>query len=33
MAPIVEAMMDTGRIAISDVQIRRIQKSKAASSV
>ena len=31
LAPIVEAMMDTGLIAVSDVQIKRIQKSKAAA--
>jgi len=30
LAPIVEEMMDTGLVAISDVQIKRIQKSKAA---
>src|ERR1019366_6917855 len=32
LAPVVEPMMDTGLIAISDVQIRRIQKSKSASN-
>ncbi len=32
LAPIVEAMMETGLIAVSDVQIRRIQKSKTASN-
>jgi len=31
LAPIVEEMMDTGLIAVSDVQIKRIQKSKAAA--
>jgi PII-like signaling protein len=30
LAPIVEEMMGTGLIAVSDVQIRRIQKSKTA---
>jgi PII-like signaling protein len=33
LAPIVEGMMETGLIAISDVQIRRIQKSRAAANV
>ena len=33
LAPLVEEMMETGLIAISDVEIRRIQKSKSASSV
>ena len=33
LGPIVEEMMDTGLIAVSDVQIRRIQKSKAAGKV
>jgi uncharacterized protein len=31
LAPIVEEMMETGLIAVSDVQIKRIQKSKAAA--
>jgi uncharacterized protein len=31
LAPIVEEMMDTGLIAVSDVHIKRIQKSKAAA--
>ena len=31
LAPIVEEMMDTGLIAVSDVQIKRIQKTKAAA--
>jgi PII-like signaling protein len=30
LAPIVEEMMDTGLIAVSDVQIKRIQKRIAA---
>ena len=30
LAPVVEEMMDTGLIAISDVQIKRIQKRNAA---
>ncbi len=30
LAPVVEAMMDTGLIAISDVQIKRIHKSKGS---
>ena len=33
LAPIVEAMMDTGLIAVSDVQIKRIQKRKVAANV
>lgn len=33
LAPIVEEMMDTGLIAVSDVQIKRIQKKKAAQDV
>jgi PII-like signaling protein len=33
LAPIVEEMMDTGLIAVSNVQIRRIQKNKVASNV
>ncbi len=32
-APIVEEMMDTGLIAVSDVQIKRIQKRKPAPNV
>jgi hypothetical protein len=32
LAPIVEEMMETGLIAVSDVQIRRIQKSQAAKA-
>ena len=32
-APIVEEMLDTGLIAVSDVQIRRIQKKQVASNV
>ena len=32
LAPIVEEMMETGLIAVSDVQIKRIQKGKAAAS-
>ena len=32
LAPIVEGMMETGLIAVSDVQITRIQKGKAAAS-
>lgn len=31
LAPIVEGMMETGLIAVSDVQIKRIQKSQAAA--
>jgi len=31
LAPIVEEMMETGLVAVSDVQIKRIQKSKAAA--
>jgi PII-like signaling protein len=31
LAPVIEEMMGTGLIAISDVQIRRIQKKAAAS--
>ena len=31
LAPIVEEMMETGLIAVSDVQIKRIQKSKSAA--
>lgn len=31
LAPIVEGMMDTGLIAVSDVQIKRIQRSKTAA--
>jgi PII-like signaling protein len=30
LTPVVEGMMETGLIAVSDVQIKRIQKSKAA---
>jgi hypothetical protein len=33
LAPMVEEMMETGLIAVSDVQIRRIQKSKVAATV
>jgi hypothetical protein len=33
LAPIVEEMMDTGLIAVSDVKIKRIQKRKAAANV
>lgn len=33
LAPIVEEMMETGVIAVSDVQIRRIQKKIAAADV
>jgi hypothetical protein len=33
LAPILEEMMDTGLIAVSDVQIKRIQKGKAATNV
>jgi uncharacterized protein len=33
LTPIVEEMMDTGLIAVSDVQIKRIQKGKAAANV
>jgi hypothetical protein len=33
LAPIVEEMMDTGLIAVSDVQIKRIQKRKSAPNV
>ena len=33
LAPIVEEMMDTGLVAISDVQIKRIQKRIAAANV
>jgi len=31
LSPVVEEMMDTGLIAISDVQIVRVQKKKAAA--
>lgn len=31
LAPVIEEMMGTGLIAVSDVQIRRIQKKAAAS--
>ena len=33
LTPRVEEMMETGLIAVSDVQIRRIQKSKVAANV
>ena len=33
LAPIVEEMMDTGLIAVSDVQVKRIQKTIAATNV
>jgi PII-like signaling protein len=33
LAPVVEGMMETGMIAVSDVQIKRLQKSKSASTV
>ncbi len=33
LAVIVEEMMDTGLISISDVQIRRIQKGRAALGI
>ena len=33
LAPIVEEMMDTGLIAVSDVQMKRIQKRIAAANV
>lgn len=33
LTPILEEMMDTGLIAVSDVQIRRIQKKNAAANV
>ena len=33
LAPIVEEMMDTGLIAVSDVQVKRIQKRIAAANV
>jgi uncharacterized protein len=33
LAPIVEEMMDTGLIAVSDVQMKRIQKRKPAPDV
>jgi PII-like signaling protein len=33
LAPIVEEMMNTGLIAVSDVQIKRIQKRIAAANV
>jgi hypothetical protein len=33
LAPIVEEIMDTGLIAVSDVQIKRIQKRNAAANV
>ena len=33
LAPIVEEMMETGLIAVSDVQIKRIQKRIAAANV
>jgi PII-like signaling protein len=33
LAPVVEEMMETGLIAVSDVQIRRIQKNIAAAHV
>ena len=31
LAPIVEEMMETGLVAVSDVQIKRIQKSNTAA--
>ena len=33
LAPVVEEMMETGLIAVSDVQIERIQKRNAAANV
>jgi hypothetical protein len=33
LSPVVEQMMETGLIAVSDVQIRRIQKSQAAAGL
>ena len=33
LAPIVEEMMETGLIAVSDVQIKRIQKGNATASI
>jgi len=33
LAPVVEEMMDTGLIAVSDVQIQRIQKQRVAAHV
>ena len=33
LAPIVEEMMETGLISVSDVQIERIQKRNAAANV
>jgi len=33
LLPVLESMMDTGLIAISDVQTRRIQKRSAATNV
>jgi uncharacterized protein len=32
LTPVLEEMMETGLIAVSDVQIKRIQKSKAAGN-
>jgi PII-like signaling protein len=32
LAPVVEAMMDTGMTAISDVQVVRVQKQKSAAT-
>ena len=32
LAPVVEAMLDTGMTAISDVQVIRVQKKKAATT-
>jgi hypothetical protein len=32
LAPVVEAMMDTGMTAISDVQMIRVQKKKSAAT-
>src|SRR5579862_4782488 len=33
LAPVIEEMMDTGLIAVSDVQIKRIQKRIAAANI
>jgi PII-like signaling protein len=33
LTPILEGMMDTGLIAVSEVQIKRIQKRNAAANV
>lgn len=33
LAPVVEEMMDTGLIAISDVQIKRVHKTSTSSNV